>query len=51
MISIENLKIIGPGTPKTTAKSGREKEKKGTSEKKKEGLVSKIKNLFSKPKE
>ena len=45
------LKIAGEGTPKTTAKSGKEKEQKGTSEKKKEGLGSKIKNLFSKPKE
>jgi hypothetical protein len=45
------LKIAGKGTPKTTAKPGNEKEQKGTSEKKKEGLGSKIKNLFSKPKE
>jgi len=45
------LKIAGEGTPKTTAKSGKEKEQKGTSEKKKEGLGSKIKNLFSNPKE
>ena len=45
------LKIAGEGTPKTTAKPGKEKEQKGTSEKKKEGLGSKIKNLFSKPKE
>jgi hypothetical protein len=45
------LKIAGEGTPKTTAKSGREKEPKGPTEKKKEGLGSKIKNLFSTPKE
>ncbi len=45
------LKIAGEGTPKTTAKPGKEKEQKGTSEKKKEGLGSKIKNLFSNPKE
>jgi len=45
------LKIAGEGTPKTTAKSGKEKEQKGTSEKKKEGLGSKVKNLFSKPKD
>ena len=45
------LAIVGEGTPKTTAKSGKEKEQKGTSEKKKEGLGSKIKNLFSEPKE
>jgi uncharacterized protein involved in outer membrane biogenesis len=58
----EALKIVGEGTPKIPAKSGKEKEQKGTSEqkakeqkgaseKKKEGLGSKIKNLFSKPKE
>jgi uncharacterized protein involved in outer membrane biogenesis len=45
------LKMAGEGTPKTTAKSGKEKEQKDTSEKKKESLGSKIKNLFSKPKE
>ena len=45
------LKIAGEGTPKTTAKSGKGKEQKGTSETKKEGLGSKIKNLFNKPKE
>ena len=41
------LKIAGEGKPKTTAKSGKEKEQKGTSEKKKEGLGTKIKNLFN----
>jgi len=41
------LKVAGPGTPETTAKSGKEKEQKGTSEKKKEGLGVKIKNLFN----
>jgi hypothetical protein len=45
------LKIAGEGTPKETASSGKEKEQKDTSEKKKEGLGTKIKNLFSKPKE
>jgi uncharacterized protein involved in outer membrane biogenesis len=45
------LAIVGEGTPKTTAKPAKEKEQKGTSEKKKEGLGSKIKKLFSKPKE
>jgi uncharacterized protein involved in outer membrane biogenesis len=45
------LKIAGEGTPKTTAKSGKEKEQKSTGEKKEEGLGSKIKNLFNKPKE
>jgi hypothetical protein len=47
----EALKIAGEGPPKTSAKSGKEKEQKGTSEKKKEGLGGKIKNLFGKPKE
>jgi hypothetical protein len=42
----EALKIVGVGTPKPPAKSGKEKEQKDTSEKKKEGLGSKIKNLF-----
>ena len=41
------LKIAGEGTPKTTAKSGQNKEPKGTSGKKKESLGSKIKNLFN----
>jgi uncharacterized protein involved in outer membrane biogenesis len=45
------LKIAGPGTPKTTAKPGKEKEQKGTSEKKEESLGTKIKNFFSNPKE
>jgi uncharacterized protein involved in outer membrane biogenesis len=45
------LKIAGEGTPKKTATSGKEIEQKGTSEKKEEGWGSKIKNLFSKPKE
>jgi uncharacterized protein involved in outer membrane biogenesis len=45
------LKIAGEGTPKETASSGKEKEQKDTSEKKKEGWGTKIKNLFSKPKE
>ena len=45
------LKIAGEGTPRTAAKSANEKEQKGTSAKKKEGLGSKLKNLFSKPKE
>jgi hypothetical protein len=43
----EALKIAGEGTPKTTAKSGKEKEQKGTSEKKEEGLGSKLKKLFN----
>ena len=54
----EAYKIVGEGTPKTPAKSGKEKEQKGTSEnkekeqkgaseKKKEGLGTKIKNLFN----
>jgi uncharacterized protein involved in outer membrane biogenesis len=47
----EALKIAGEGTPKTPVKSGKEKEQKGASEKKKEGLGTKIKNLFSTPKE
>ena len=47
----EALKMAGEGTPKTTAKSGKEKEQKGTDEKKKEGIGTKIKNLFGKPKE
>ncbi|MGD8891083.1 MAG: AsmA-like C-terminal region-containing protein, partial [Desulfobacterales bacterium] len=47
----EALKIAGEGTPKTPAKSGKEKAQIGTSEKKKEGLGTKIKNLFSTPKE
>lgn len=45
------LKIAGEGSAKTTATAGKNKKQKGTSEKKKEGLGSKIKNLFSKPKE
>jgi hypothetical protein len=45
------LKIAGEGTPKTTAEPDKEKEQPDTSEKKKEGLGSKIKNLFSNPKE
>ena len=45
----EALKIAGEGTLKATAKSDKEKEQKGTG--KKEPLGSKIKNLFSKPKE
>ena len=45
------LKIAGEGTPKATAKSAEEKEQKGTGAKKKEGLGSKIKSVFSKPKE
>jgi len=45
------LKIAGEGTPKETATSGKEKEQKDTSEKREEGLGTKIKNLFSKPKE
>jgi len=45
------LKNAGEGTPKETATSRKEKEQKDTSEKKKEGLGSKIKNLFNKPKE
>ena len=45
------LKIAGAGTPKTTTKADKGKEQEGTSEKKKEGLGSKIKNLISKPKE
>jgi hypothetical protein len=45
------LQIAGKGTPKKTATSSKEKEQKGTSEKKEEGWGSKIKNLFSKPKE
>jgi len=47
----EALKIAGEGTPKTPVKSGKDKEQKGASEKKKEGLGTKIKNLFSTPKE
>jgi len=47
----EALKIAGEGTPMTPVKSGKEKEQKGASEKKKEGLGTKIKNLFSTPKE
>ena len=43
----EAFKIAGEGTPKTPAKSGKEKEQKGASEKKKEGLGTKIKNLFN----
>jgi uncharacterized protein involved in outer membrane biogenesis len=45
------LKIAGEGTPKITAKSGKEKEQKGASEKKEESLGTKIKNFFSNPKE
>ncbi|MGD8258530.1 MAG: AsmA family protein [Desulfobacterales bacterium] len=45
------LKVAGEGTPKKTATSDKEKEQKDTTEKKKEGLGSKLKNLFSKPKE
>ena len=41
------LKVAGEGTPKASAKSAKGKEQKGTSEKKKEGLGSKIKNLFN----
>ena len=41
------LKNAGEGTPKETATSRKEKEQKDTSEKKKEGLGSKIKNLFN----
>ncbi len=45
------LKIAGKGTPKKTAPSGKEKEQKGTSEKKEESLGTKIKNFFGMPKE
>ena len=45
------LEIAGQGTPKKTATSGKEKEQKGTSEKKKEGWGTKVKNFFSNPKE
>ncbi len=45
------LKIAGQGTPKKTATSGKEKEQKGTSEKKEEGWGTKIKNFFSNPKD
>ena len=45
------LKIAGEGTPKKTATSSKEKEQKGTSEKKEEGWGTKIKNFFSNPKE
>jgi uncharacterized protein involved in outer membrane biogenesis len=45
------LKIAGEGTPKKTATSGKDKEKKETSEKKEEGWGTKIKNFFSNPKE
>ena len=46
------LEIAGEGTPKATAKSsGNGKAQKGTSEKKKEGLGGKIKNLFNKASE
>ena len=41
------LEIAGEGTPKTKTKSDKEKEQKGTGEKKKEGLGSKIKNIFN----
>mgnify|MGYP001823731940 FL=1 len=47
----EALKFVGEGTPKPPAKSGKEKEQNGASEKKMEGLGSKIKDLFSKPKD
>ena len=45
------LEIAGPGALKTTAKPGEEKEQKGTGEKKKDGLGSRIMNLFSNPKD
>jgi uncharacterized protein involved in outer membrane biogenesis len=45
------FKIAGQGTPETKPKSAKEKGQKDTSAKKKEGLGSKIKGLFSKPKE
>ena len=41
----------GEGTPKTKTKSAKKKGGNGTSEKKKESLGSKIKGLFSKPKD
>ena len=47
----EALKIAGEGARQTRSKSGNEKEKKGTSEKKEEGVGSKIKKIFSKPKD
>ena len=45
------LKIVGEGTPKSTAKSGKAKAQKGESEKKKEGLGGRIKGLFGGSKE
>ena len=45
------LQIAGAGTPEATAKADKGKEQEGASEKKKEGLGNRIKNLFSKPKE
>jgi uncharacterized protein involved in outer membrane biogenesis len=45
------LKITGHGTPGSKPKSAKEKGQKDTGAKKKEGLGSKIKGLFSKPKE
>jgi uncharacterized protein involved in outer membrane biogenesis len=45
------LKIAGHGTPGAKPKSAKEKGQEDTGAKKKEGLGSKIKGLFSKPKE
>jgi uncharacterized protein involved in outer membrane biogenesis len=45
------LKIAGHGTPGAKPKSAEEKGQKDTGAKKKEGLGSKIKGLFSKPRE
>ncbi len=45
------LKIVGEGTPKTAEKPAKAGEQQKSGEKKKEGLGSKIKKLFDKPKE
>jgi uncharacterized protein involved in outer membrane biogenesis len=45
------MRIAGKGTPETKTQAGSEKKQKETSKTKEEGLGSKIKGLFSKPKE
>lgn len=45
------LEIAGAGPSKTTKKSGKEKEQEGKNKEKKEGFGSRIKKLFSNPKD
>jgi hypothetical protein len=45
----EALRIASEGSPETNTKSSKAKEQKATKDNKKNGLGSKIKELFSKP--